>query len=233
MPGAPPDLAVGRGVCLATRFAYPTFAAPNPPMAFPQIPAARARAEIVVSRSRFIATAAPADSVAAARALIAAMRAEMPDANHHVYAYVIGHGATTTLGQSDDGEPAGTSGRPTLAVLRGSGIGDAVLVITRYFGGTKLGTGGLVKAYGDAAKAVLAVLPRAEKITLQKLTITLPYPAYESVRRLLGAHGGTAETEEFGEEVTLRLLLPEAQVAAFTQALADASAGAARVEKGA
>lgn len=195
----------------------------------PQIPAARARAEIVVSRSRFIATAGPAANVAEARALIAEMRAEMPDANHHVYAYVIGHGATTTLGQSDDGEPAGTSGRPTLAVLRGSGLGDAVVVITRYFGGTKLGTGGLVKAYGDATKAVLAVLPRAEKITWQELTITLPYPAYEPVRRLVAEHGGTVETEAFAEGVTLRLRLPETQTAAFTRALADASAGTARV----
>src|SRR5262245_55787241 len=106
------------------------------------VPAARARAEIRAANSRFIATAGPAESVDAARAFVAAVRAERPDATHHVYAYVIGHGATTTLGMSDDGEPSGTAGRPALAVLRGSGLGDAVLVITRYFGGTLLGTGG-------------------------------------------------------------------------------------------
>src|ERR671921_1142335 len=92
------------------------------------------------------------------------IRAEMPDAAHHVYAYIVGHGATTTLGMSDDGEPSGTAGRPVMAVLKGSGLGDVALVITRYFGGTLLGTGGLVRAYGDAAKAVLAILPRTEKI---------------------------------------------------------------------
>ncbi|MBC7449345.1 MAG: YigZ family protein [Hymenobacteraceae bacterium] len=196
------------------------------------IPAARVRTELIVSRSRFIATAGPADTVEAARAFIAGIRAEMPDANHHVYAYAIGHGATTTLGQSDDGEPSGTSGRPALAVLRGSGLGDTVLVITRYFGGTKLGTGGLVKAYGDAAKAVLAELPRAEKIARQTLTVTLPYPAYEPVRRLLSTFAGTIEEEAFGEGVTLRVELPVARVAEFTRGLGDASAGAARVKQG-
>ncbi len=193
------------------------------------IPAARVHTELIVSRSRFIATAGPATSVEEARAFIAALRAEMPDANHHVYAYCIGHGATTTLGQSDDGEPSGTSGRPALAVLRGSGFGDAVLVITRYFGGTKLGTGGLVKAYGDAAKAVLAALPREEKIARQTLTVALPYPSYEPVRRLLSGLAGTILEEAFGNEVTLRLELPVARVAEFTRTLGDASAGAARV----
>src|SRR4029078_4802467 len=104
---------------------------------------------------------------------------------HHVYAYLIGHGATTTLGMSDDGEPPGTAGRPAMAVLKGSGLGDVALVITRYFGGTLLGTGGLVRAYGDAAKAVLALLPREEKIDRRELSITLPYTAYEPTRRLI------------------------------------------------
>ena len=194
------------------------------------IPAARARTELIVSRSRFIATAGPAESVAAARAFIAGVRAEMPDATHHASAYIIGHGATTTQGQSDDGEVAGTAGRPALAVLRGSGLGDAVLVITRYYGGTLLGTGGLVRAYGDAAKAVLLALPRAEKIARQTLTITLPYPAYEAARRLLSTCAGSIVEEAFGEGVTLRVELPVARVAEFTRALGDASAGAARVD---
>ena len=117
-------------------------------------------------------------------------------------------------------------------MLHGSGLGDTVLVITRYFGGTKLGTGGLVKAYGDAAKAVLAELPREEKIARQTLTVTLPYPAYESVRRLLSTIAGTIEEEAFGEGVTLRVELPVARVAEFTRGLGDASAGAARVKQG-
>ena len=193
------------------------------------IPAGPARAEIRASNSRFIATAGLADSVAAARARIAEVRAEMPDASHHVYAYVIGHGATTTLGMSDDGEPSGTAGRPALAVLRGSGLGDVVLVITRYFGGTLLGTGGLVHAYGDAAKAVLAMLPRAEKIERRELLVALPYAAYESARRLVAAHEGSIVDEEFAADVTLQVLLPAAQAGAFAAALGEATAGQAQI----
>ena len=193
------------------------------------IPAGRTRAEIRAGNSRFIATAGPAASVVAARAFIAEIRAEMPDATHHVYAYIVGHGATTTLGMSDDGEPSGTAGRPVLAVLRGSGLGDAVLVVTRYFGGTLLGTGGLVHAYGDAAKAVLAALPRAEKIEHRELMATLPYAAYEPARRLAAAHAGSILGEDFAADVTLRVLLPAPQVAAFAAALGEVTAGQAQI----
>src|SRR3954469_1102863 len=115
-----------------------------------RIPAATTRIENEVSRSRFIATLANAPSFQEARDFIASIRAEMPDANHHVYAFKVGYGSSVIEGMSDDGEPSGTAGPPVLAVLRGADIGDAVLVVTRYFGGTKLGTGGLVHAYGDA-----------------------------------------------------------------------------------
>lgn len=194
------------------------------------IPAEAGRAEIRVSNSRFIASAGPAASVAAAREFIAAIRAEMPDASHHVYAYVIGHGATTTLGMSDDGEPSGTAGRPVLAILRGSGLGDVVLVVTRYFGGTLLGTGGLVHAYGDAARAVLADLPRSEKIERCTLSVMVPYMAYERTQRLVVAHSARIDAEEFGVDVTLRVTLPAAERAAFVAALGEATAGVAQIE---
>jgi uncharacterized YigZ family protein len=193
------------------------------------VPAARARADIRVVNSRFIATAAPAATVEAARSFIAAIRAEMPDASHHVYAYIVGHGATTTLGMSDDGEPSGTAGRPVMAVLRGSGLGDVVLVVTRYFGGTLLGTGGLVHAYGDAARAVLAALPREEKVERRPLVVTLPYAAYELVRRLVAAYAGNIIEESFAADVTMHVLLPLAQVEPFTVAIGEATAGQAQV----
>src|SRR5262245_25323819 len=182
------------------------------------VPAAPANAEIRVVNSRFIARAAPSASVEAARAVIAGVRGEMPDANHHVYAYIIGHGATTTLGMSDDGEPPGTAGRPVMAVLRGSGLGDITLVVTRYFGGTLLGTGGLVHAYGDAAKAVLTIVAREEKIERRMLTLTVPYAAYEPARRLVAAHAGRILDETFAAEVILRAQLPLAQVRSFVAA---------------
>lgn len=191
----------------------------------PQIPAAGARAEIRVSNSRFIGSIAPAADVPDARSFIAALRAEMPDATHHVYAYVIGHGATTTLGMSDDGEPAGTAGRPTLAVLRGSGLGDVVLVVTRYFGGTLLGTGGLVRAYSDAALAVLDLTPRTPKIARCTLLVEIGYAAYEQVRRIIIAHAGEIEDETFAAGVSLAARIPVAQAAALRLALREATAG--------
>ena len=194
------------------------------------VPSAVARAEIRASNSRFIGSVVPANSVEAARAAIAGIRAEMPDATHHVYAYVIGHGATTTLGMSDDGEPPGTAGRPALAVLRGSGLGDITLVITRYFGGTLLGTGGLVRAYGDAAKAVLAIVPREQKIERRALELTLPYGAYEQARRLLAAHAGSMLAEDFAADVRLRVLLPLTQIAPFTAELETLTAGQSRID---
>jgi uncharacterized YigZ family protein len=193
------------------------------------IPAGPARTEIRASNSRFIASAAPSATVEMARAFIAAVRAEMPDASHHVYAYIVGHGATTTLSMTDDGEPPGTAGRPAMAVLKGSGLGDVALVITRYFGGTLLGTGGLVRAYGDAAKAVLAILPRAEKIDRRELSVTLPYAAYEPARRLVAAHAGSILEETFAADVALRVLLPLVEVAAFAAELGELTAGQALV----
>ena len=128
------------------------------------IPAGEARVEIIVDKSRFIAAAGPAFSVEEARAFIQKMKVEFPDASHHVPVFIIGHGNSVTVHCTDDGEPSGTAGRPALAVLQGSGLGDVVLVITRYFGGIKLGTGGLVRAYSDAVREVLKVLVRAEKV---------------------------------------------------------------------
>jgi uncharacterized YigZ family protein len=139
------------------------------------IPAKETRVEIMVVNSRFIASAAPAFSVEQAKAFIARMKEEFADASHNVPAYLIGHGASVTAHCSDAGEPSGTAGRPALAVLQGSGLGDIVVVVTRYFGGTKLGTGGLVRAYTDATKAVLEALPRAEKIPTHTVMFSLPY----------------------------------------------------------
>ena len=192
------------------------------------VPADRASIEIRVSNSRFLAQAGPTATVEEARAFLGSIRTALPDANHHVYAYRIGHGATTTEGQSDAGEPPGTAGRPVLAVLRGSGLGDVTVVVTRYFGGTLLGTGGLVRAYGDAAKAVLAALPRSEKIERVVLTVTVPYSAYEGTARLVTAHAGDLIEETFAETVTLTIRLPAHQAPAFTATLQEATAGQAQ-----
>ncbi len=193
------------------------------------IPAEEARATIGVANSRFIATAACTASVEAARALIAQVRAALPDASHHCYAFLVGYGSSVTAGMGDDGEPAGTAGRPMLDVVRGSGLGDVTVVVTRYFGGTKLGTGGLVRAYGDAAKAVLAIVPRIEKIERLSLRVQVSYTAYAVVRRLLDSYDAQIEGESFAADVLIDVSLPVDLVEACRVALAEASAGQALV----
>lgn len=194
-------------------------------MARYRIPKARHRVEIRVSNSRFIVTAAPVCSVKEAQAFIREIRAEMTDAAHHVYAFKIGFGASVSEGMSDDGEPSGTSGPPTLAVLRGADLGDTVIVTTRYFGGTKLGTGGLVSAYTAAAKAVLDSLDTEEKVTRHRYELTIPYALRESVRRLLDEHECLIENESFEADVYLSYLIPEEHEVAFAKAVGDVSAG--------
>jgi uncharacterized YigZ family protein len=194
------------------------------------IPARETRIEMRVSNSRFIATIAPAFSVEDARAFIDRIRQEFSDATHNVPAYVIGHGATVIAHANDDGEPSGTAGRPALAVLRGSGRGDAVVVVTRYFGGTKLGTGGLVRAYSDAVRQVLAATPRAMKLPTHTAVVEMPYGAYEQVRRLVPAHRGQVVDAVFAADVTLTVQLPVDSFAAFQAALQELSRGQVAAE---
>jgi uncharacterized YigZ family protein len=189
------------------------------------IPASPARVELRVSNSRFIVTAAPAFSVEEARAFIGRIRAEFADATHNVPAYIIGHGQATIAHCHDDGEPSGTAGRPMLAVLQGSGLGDIVVVVTRYFGGTKLGTGGLVRAYGDAVKEVLATLPRAEKVATVAAMAEIPYTLLERARQLAEAYGGVVLEENFAAAITLVIRFKAEQFEGFAGALRELSHG--------
>jgi uncharacterized YigZ family protein len=189
------------------------------------IPAQEVRTEIVVVNSRFIATAAPVFSVEAAKAFIARIKAEFSDASHNVPAYLIGHGATVTAHCHDDGEPSGTAGRPALAVLRGSGLGDVVVVVTRYFGGTKLGTGGLVRAYSDAVRAVLDELPRAEKVPTHTVLVATPYPFFERVRLAIATHRGAILEEDFAADVTITARFAIEHMDGFQATLQEMSNG--------
>ena len=194
------------------------------------IPAQEARKEIVVINSRFIASLAPAFTVEEAKNFIARIKAEFPDASHHVPVYLIGFGNSVTAHCSDAGEPAGTAGRTALAVLQGSGLGDVVVVITRYFGGTKLGTGGLVHAYGQVVKEVLKGLPRAEKIPTHTVRMVFPYAYFESVRRIVGENKGKVLDEDFTAEVTMTALFPVELLNDFQKALGELTRGNIQAE---
>ncbi len=183
------------------------------------------RSQTEVARSRFITTVARVDSVDEARNFLAKIRAVMPDANHHVYAFRVGYGQSVIEGVSDDGEPTGTSGPPVLAILRGTDIGDTIIVITRYFGGTKLGTGGLVRAYSEAAHTALNSLKTEQKIEKRWVGLDLPYPLYQPIKMLILEHNGIIEEETFTEEVSLMAIFPLQAIADFEKALSDATAG--------
>ena len=194
------------------------------------IPAAQARAEIEVKNSRFVATAVPAFTVEEAREFIARIKAEFSDATHNVPAFLIGYGNSVTAHCNDDGEPSGTAGRPILAVLQGSGLGDIALVVTRYYGGTKLGTGGLVRAYGDATKAVLEILPRAEKVPTHTTMLALPYNLLERVRLLVEVWNGRILDEQFAADITMTMQFTVAKFPGFQAALRELSHGSLAAE---
>ncbi|MBP7264380.1 MAG: YigZ family protein [Spirochaetia bacterium] len=190
------------------------------------VPLEPASAELQVSNSRFLAELAPADSVDDARAFIARRKAAHPEATHHVPAFVVGGGNSVVEFCSDDGEPSGTSGRPLLAVLKGSGLGNAVIVVTRWFGGTLLGTGGLVKAYSEAGKLALASARRAVLSPSVRVAFNLPYHLYERARQLADGSGAQVRAETFLEDVGMELEVPVDAYPALESRLTELASGA-------
>jgi len=189
------------------------------------IPTEEIRREYEVMKSRFIATLAPAFSIDEARTFISNIKKEFADASHNVPVYMIGGGNTLTEYFSDDGEPAGTAGKPALSVLRGSGLGDVVLVVTRYFGGTLLGTGGLVKAYTESAQLVVKEVKRGRRIPVHVAEITIPYNLLERLRLLVIKHQGQIVSEEYAEDVRIRLQVRQEAFESFQSELRELSAG--------
>jgi len=167
------------------------------------VPASLLSLEFRVVNSKFIATISPAFSVEQAKIFINKVNKKYADATHNVPAYIIGHGSSLISHCSDNGEPSGTAGRPALSVLKGSGLGDTVLVISRYFGGTKLGTGGLVKAYGDSAREIIAAVPKAKKTLVHIVSLECPYPLYEQIKRTIRKHQGEIKSEDFTDKISL------------------------------
>lgn len=170
---------------------------------------APARNEIEIKRSRFIASLARTDSEEAAREFIAQIRREFPDARHHCTAFII-HQDTgpDTARSSDDGEPAGTAGGPMLKVLTESGLTNVTCVVTRYFGGTKLGTGGLVSAYSEAVQQVLKNAQTVRIVTQPSYQLNLPIGEAGKIEAKLTQNGYQILTRHFAQEATLRLAAP-------------------------
>ena len=157
-------------------------------------------AETKVKNSRFIAEAFPVRTAEEARAKLAEQKEKYADARHVVHAFFAGTKAEHS-GLSDDGEPSGTAGRPVFEVLKGSGITNVILTVTRYFGGTLLGTGGLVKAYQDAAKQVLAVAKAEEFVEKDTFSFSTDYAAYKQIKHLFSRYHISGLQENYGSAV--------------------------------
>jgi len=194
------------------------------------VPAHEIRREFKILNSRFIATLAPAASVEVARAFITRIQKDFPDASHHVPAFIIGHGASQVTHCSDAGEPSGSAGRPALAVLQGSELGDVVVVVTRFYGGTNLGIGGLVRAYGDAVRSVISEVSRAHKITAHTVRLVYAYPFVERIRLIVQVHKGQILNEEFGSDVSMTAQFPVESLAAFENNVAELTRGVVEVK---
>lgn len=165
------------------------------------------RSELVIQRSRFVTVLARTDGEAAAREIIATERSTFPDARHHCSAFIVRVPDAMDIERSnDDGEPAGTAGKPMLEVLRGSGLRDVTAVVTRYFGGVLLGTGGLVRAYSDSVSQAIAIAPRVELIERPLFTLALPHAEAGRITAELIARGVDVVGTEYGAEAVLTLV---------------------------
>ena len=190
------------------------------------IPSRIYRVEELLQRSRFITPAAHAPDANAANAFVDSVRESFPDATHHCWAFVAGPpGSTAHIGMSDDGEPHGTAGRPMLTVLLHSGVCEVVTVCTRYFGGVKLGTGGLSRAYAGGVKLLLQTLPTELKIKRVHVSVRVAYPHVESLQRLLDDLEVVVEHEEYGEEVKYQIAVPAMTLETLREQLAQLTSG--------
>ena len=181
-----------------------------------------------IKGSRFLSELFPCNSQADARELLKAQKAKYADATHVVHAFVTGPGAEV-MGMSDDGEPSGTAGRPTLDVLRGRGCTNVMLTVTRWFGGTLLGMGGLVKAYSGGAKGVIAAADEAglfeELVAKKSFTFTTDYSLYKLIKNNMELFHISGLAEDFGTEITIKGEIHESEYQAFISKLLDISNG--------
>jgi uncharacterized YigZ family protein len=193
------------------------------------IPDGEARAELVIKNSVFVGTIAHAANATLAHAHIDRVRSRYKDADHNAWAYIIAGGPQAEVASWDDGEPGGTAGRPMLAVIEGHGLVEAVVVGTRYFGGIKLGTGGLVRAYGECVRRALETLPVAEMVYYHRAVISVDYALYGMLKYALPRHGVLMDDETFRVVVDLTISIPPETLEAVTGLLSEASNGSVRL----
>lgn len=193
-----------------------------------RVPAGYGEAELIEKRSRFISRVWPVETEDEAIAKIKEMREKYWDASHNVYSYIIREGGI--MRYSDDGEPQGTSGIPTLSVFRNEEIFNFCCVTTRYFGGTLLGAGGLVRAYSASAKMALDAAGISIMASWNEFVLSCSYSQYERVRNELAAFGGIIENTDFGADILITALISEDRYETFAANITELTAGSVVIE---
>jgi uncharacterized YigZ family protein len=194
-------------------------------------PAAEARHEERIQRSRFLARVLPLREPGELDGQLADLRRREHNATHHCSAWRCGHPRQDPQhGCHDDGEPAGSAGQPILQAIEGSGLSDLLVVVTRWYGGVKLGTGGLVRAYGGVARQALALVPAEVAVLRQELHLRFDYPAMTRVQRLLDGAGASVAEQVCGTDVALRALVPRSALPALREALRELFQGRGRID---
>lgn len=191
-----------------------------------QIAVNKVEHETIVNRSRFICYLVPCNSIEEAKKQIKQCQLAHPQASHHCYAFLT-MAANNSLGYGycDDGEPSGTAGKPMLAVLQGGGIGQVCAIVVRYFGGTKLGTGGLQRAYGDSVRQALAFLQSKTKIAMATKSLACQYNQVDDVLHIINQAKGQVLEQTYLQQVQFKLSLPKAELVWVEQKLQTLSAG--------
>jgi len=184
-----------------------------------------ATAEIRVQRSRFIAIAAPTENVTATRQIIDTQAGRFHDSRHICHAWRLGTPPAIVENRNDDGEPSGTAGEPILVEIRKRELTQVTVVVVRYFGGVKLGTGGLSRAYGQAAREALAAAPERRIRLGRTFVVQFPYARQKTLQHLLTQHEGEIRQEDYGAEVSWSIWLPHSRWQAFAGDLTEATAG--------
>jgi uncharacterized YigZ family protein len=186
-------------------------------MSYP-VPAQQIENLYEIKKSKFIAFAAFADSREAAMSHLANVKQKYPDARHHCWAYLLGNPhSPSSAAMADDGEPSGTAGKPILNVLQHKGVGDVMIIVTRYFGGIKLGAGGLVRAYSTSAQQAMEQLTTREEVRLYDISIDIDFKHEQFVRHLCEQFSGKIVSCDYAQHVTVNVQLPNHAIDEFQE----------------
>ena len=187
--------------------------------------AGESEAETRIQRSRFVGMACPAACEDEAKGRVEDIGRRFHDARHVCYGFRLGLEPDPVLRRQDDGEPSGTAGEPILKAIERSGLTDVLVVVVRWFGGVKLGTGGLARAYGQAAEQALDGAPRKEVLLGRQFNVRFAYPQEKTLRHLLEQHTGRVLEQDYGAEINWCVWLPHSRWAGFEARLEELTAG--------